>query len=129
VKNALKNFFSFSSKEDFWIMISFLCFFLGLVIQLIIIAFSFVWLPDQFGLPKVSASIFILATILTLVPILGYIAFVNFLLLFVFTFHGNNPFYHPWFYHLLGMAVFDIGMMLFMVMDRAINKKTKKQPY
>jgi len=125
VKNALKNLFSIKSKEDFLIMVSFLCFFLGLLIQIIVIVCSFSWSPEQFGLPKTHPGVFIFATILTLVPILGYIAFVNFLLLFISTFPGLNLLGHPWFYHLLGMLIFDIGMILFMVMDRITNQRVK----
>jgi hypothetical protein len=125
MKNPLKNLFSVKSKEDLFILISFLCFFLGLLIQIIVIVRSFSWLPEQFGLPKTHPGVFIFATLLTLVPILGYIAFVNFLLLFISTFRGLHLLAHPWFYHLLGMLIFNLGMILFMVMDRIVNQKTK----
>jgi hypothetical protein len=128
MKNVLKNLFSIKSKEDLCIMISFLCFFLGLLIQIIVIVRSFAWSPEQFGLPKAYPGIFIVATVLTLVPILGYIAFANFLLLFFSTFHGLHLLGHPWFYHLLGMLIFNLGMILFTVMEPFLLKNRILNP-
>lgn len=125
MKNVLKNLFCVKSKEDILIMVSFLCFFLGLLIQIIVIVCSFSWSPGQFGLPKTYPGVFIFATVLTLLPILGYIAFVNFLLLFISTFPGLHLLGHPWFYHLLGMLIFNIGMILFTVMGHIVNKQAK----
>ena len=125
MRNLLKSLFSIKSKEDLLIMVSFLCFFLGLLIQLIVIACSFFWSPEQFGLPKTYPQIFIFATVLTLVPILGYIALINFLLLFISTFPGSHLLGHPWFYHLLGMLIFNLGMILFTVMDRLVKQKAQ----
>jgi vacuolar-type H+-ATPase subunit I/STV1 len=125
MKNALKNIFPIRSKENFLTRVSFLCFVLGLLIQIIVIIRSFSWLPEQFGLPKTYPDIFILATVLTLVPALNYFAFVYFLLLFISVFHGLDLLGHPWFYHLLGMLIFDIGMILFRKMDRIARQTTK----
>ena len=125
MKKAFRSLLSVKSHRDLLVMVSFLGFFLGLLIQIIVIVCSFSWSPEQFGLPKTHPGIFIFATVLTLIPILGYIAFVNFLLLFIFSFHSLNLLGHPWFYQLLGMLIFNIGMILFTLMNRIINQRVE----
>jgi len=94
-----------------------LLFLIGLVIQIVVIICSFSWSEEQFGLPTVSPGLFIVATVLTVCPILGFVAFFVFAGIMLSTFHGSNFLTHPWFYHLLGMAIFNVGMILLMVAD------------
>jgi len=93
------------------------CFLLGMAIEVTVTACSFSWTPDQFGPPTTSPDLYVLATVLTIVPFLGYAVFANFALAFICTFQGSAPFLHRWFYQLVGMAIFDIGMIVFMVAD------------
>jgi hypothetical protein len=99
-------------------MLSGCVFFLaGLLMQIVIIILSFFWSPEQFGLPKTTPDLFILATVLTVLPFIGYVAFFTFALLYINTPHQIHFFLlaEPWFYHLLGMAITNIGMILLMV--------------
>ena len=125
--NKLHNLFSSPNpKEDLPFTISFLLIIVGLVIQIVVIVWSFFWTPEQFGLPTTTPSLYIIFTVLGLIPILGYIAFANYFLIFTSTFHGSNVFNHPNFYHLVGMAIFLIGAtILFKFLDSA--GKSKRQ--
>ncbi len=76
---------------------------------------SFSWSEEQFGLPTTSPGLFTLATVLSILPFIGYVAFLNFLGIFLTTFQGSNPLAHPSFYHLVGMAIFQVGMIIFMI--------------
>ncbi len=109
----LKN--RFRHKEDKAVLITLLFFLVGLVIQIIVVVCSFFWSDEQFGLPRTSSDLFIVATILNIFPFIGYIAFLNFFLIFLTTFQGSSLLAHPWFYHLLGMAMFNVGMIIFMI--------------
>jgi hypothetical protein len=113
------------SKEDIPILAAFVCFLVGFSIQIIVIVSSFSWSQTQFGLPNTTPGLFIIATVLTLIPILGFVTFANFTLIFISTFHSSNLLSHPWFYHLIGMAIFNIGTILFMSMDKIFASRKK----
>jgi hypothetical protein len=107
------------SKDDTLILASFVCLFLGLIIQIIIIVGSFFWSREQFGYPNVSPLLFIFATITSSLPSLGPVAFVVFT--FIIFKDGLIPFNHPWFYQWIGMAIFNIGMLMFLNMDKILE--------